>query len=147
MKKEFHPNHNPSGHISHPSRTSLHQLVNRLQNGLLQQAVEKKSIIINDVDKTLSTRTDEDLLSYLIGSIMGNAVYSSSNCCIRVETICTEDAIHVRVKNDGVFIYSSMMFSLGNIVDAATKLGGNISLETEENGMAVIFSISNKKAA
>ncbi len=147
MKQEFHPNYNPSGRVSHPSRTSLHQLVNRLQNGLLQQAVEKKSIIINDVDKTLSIRTDEDMLAYLIGSIMGNAVFSTSNCCIRVETVCTEDAIHVRVKNNGVFIYSSRMFSLGNIVDAATKLGGNISLETEEKGMAVVFSISNKKAA
>ncbi|HMH31585.1 MAG TPA: hypothetical protein VK543_01070, partial [Puia sp.] len=54
--------------ISGNTFNSLHQLVGRLQTGLLQEAGSKKSIIINDVDKSIPVTTDEGTLAYIIGS-------------------------------------------------------------------------------
>jgi len=127
---------------------SLHQLVNRLQAGLLPQAISKRSIIINDIAKTLFVSADEDILAFILGSLISNAVYSTSNCCIRVEAISREGCIQIQVKNNGVFIYSSLMHSLGHIADAARKLEGSICLQNESNsGITVGLSLVPKRAA
>ena len=127
---------------------SLYKLVSKLQVGLLPQATYKKSIIINDVDKSVSIVVDEDILAFVVGSLMSNAIYSTSNCCIRVETILKEGNLQIQVRNNGVFIYSSMMHSLGHIADAARKLEGSICLHNEANsGMTVGLAIASRKAA
>jgi hypothetical protein len=134
--------------ISGNTFTSLHQLVSSLQTGLMQEAGSKKSIIINDVDKSIPVTADEGTLAYVIGSLMSNAIFSTSHCCIHVETIPWEGGWQVRVRNNGVFIYSSMMHSLGHIADAARKLNGIISLQNEGcHAMAVVLSIATRKAA
>jgi signal transduction histidine kinase len=126
----------------------LYDLVSRLQVGLLHQASGKKSVIINDVDKSHSIPVDNEILAYIVGSIMSNAVYSTSDCCIRVETVQRQDAIEVRVRNNGLFRYSSSMNSLGPLAEAARKIGCNIGLEQEENyGMSVILSFATTVAA
>ncbi len=126
----------------------LNTLVSKLISGLLPEAVKKRSILINDVDASVFINADEDELSYIIAGMIGNAVYSTSNCCIRVQAVVSDGKVHLKVRNDGVFIYSSRMYSLGHMVDAARKLGGNISLYSEENrGITVMLSFHSKNAA
>jgi len=130
----------------HP--VSVFQLVSRLQANLLPQAVEKKSFIINDVDKNISVTTDENILAFILSSLVSNAIFSTSNCCIRVETTYTDQGLQLKVRNNGAFLYSTRMYSLGTIVDAAHKLGGSIGLQSEDkDGLTVVFSINTGKAA
>lgn len=131
---------------THP--ISIYQLVNKLQANLLPQAVQKKSFIINDVDRNISITADENILAYIVSSLVSNAIFSTSDCCIRIETIYAENGIQLKVRNNGTFVYSSMMCSLGNIVDAAHKLGGSIGVQSEENNrLTIVFSMVPGKAA
>lgn len=127
--------------------TSLYQLVNKLQLSLLPQATGKKSFIINDVDKSLRVDAEENALSYVIGSLLSNAVYSSSDCCIRVETASAGDQLQIRIRNNSVLAYCSYMHVPGNFIDAAKKLGGNIGLEKEGNSViTLVFSLAKNAA-
>lgn len=130
------------------NHTHLNSLVSKLVSGLLPEAVAKRSFIVNEVDASVFIDADQQKLSYIIGGMVGNAVYSTSECCIRVETIFNQGALHLKVSNDGVFIYSSRMHSLGHIVDAAREMGGNISLYSEKNrGITVMLSFVSKNVA
>lgn len=126
----------------------LYELVHRLQLVLLPQAVEKKSFIVNHIDRSLAIKADEDLLAFIVGSLMNSAVCSTSNGCIQIETAYCGAEIQIRVRNNGVFFYSSPSHSLGHVADAARKLGGNINLYNNKyEGMIAVFSLSKENAA
>ena len=108
--------------------------MNRIQASLLPQAIDKKSLIINEVDKKDAVRMDENILAFIVGGLVSNAVCSTSNACIRVEAICGEKETQIVVRNTGLFVYSPHMFSLTTIMTAARKLGGSISLQKEVTG-------------
>jgi K+-sensing histidine kinase KdpD len=127
---------------------SVYEIVKKLQTGLLPLSIQKKTIIINDADKSLSVFVDENILAFVIGSLMINAVYSTYNCCIKVEASVKQGKIFIRINNNGMFVYSSLMSSLQGIAQAAQKLNGHICVQSEEPGaMIAIFSMPSKKAA
>ena len=127
--------------------TSLYELVKKLQISLLPQATGKKSFIVNDIDQSVTVAAEENSLAYIIGNLLSNAVYRTSECCIRVETECVAGQHHIRIRNNGAFAYSSYMHSLVHFVDVARKSGGNIGLETEENsGITVVYSLAKNAA-
>ncbi|HTE11754.1 MAG TPA: hypothetical protein VK645_12295 [Chitinophagaceae bacterium] len=127
--------------------TSLYELVQKLQISLLPQATGKKSFIVNDIDKNVTVVAEENSLAYIIGNLLSNAIYRTSNCCIRVETEFIAGQHQIRIRNNGAFAYSSYMHSLVHFVDVARKSGGNIGLETEENnGVTVVFSLAKYAA-
>ena len=118
--------------------TSLYQLVSKLQLSLLPQATGKKSFIINNVDKALSLHAEENALSFVIGSLLSNAVFSSSDCCIWVDTAATGNQLQIRIRNNGGTAYSNYCQVPGNFVDAARQLGGNIGFENESNQVTTL---------
>jgi len=125
---------------------SLYEIIKKLQTGLLPLSIQKKTVIINDADKSLSVFADENILAFVIGSLMTNAIYSTYNCCIRVQVSIIQNKILIRISNNGMFIYSSLMNSLQSVAKAAQKLNGHISLESEERGaVTTIFSMPSKK--
>jgi hypothetical protein len=127
--------------------TSLYQLVNKLQVSLLSQAANKKSFIINDIDKSLGVFAEEHALAYVIGSLLSNAVHSTSDSCIRIETATLGDRLQIRIRNNSAFVHSSYIHMPGNFVDAAKKIGGNIGLETDENSaITLVFSLARYAA-
>ena len=142
MKNHFRQEPCPAVPSFSTPSVSLYSIVSRLQAGLLPQAVGKKSLIINDVNKDLALRADENILAFVVGSILSNAVFSTSSSCIRVETVWSESAVTLRVRNNGMFSYHSGMYSLGNILHAARRIGGDIGLQTEDGGrLTVIFTL------
>ena len=124
--------HAPSAIATEP--ISLHGLVNRIQASLLPVAIDKKSFIVNEVDEKQAVTVDENILAFIIGGLVSNAVCSTSNACIRVEAICGEKDTRIVIRNTGLFIHSPQMFSLTTIMTAARKLGGSISLQKEITG-------------
>ena len=130
------------------SQVSIYQLVNKLQTSLLPHAVKKRSFIINDVEKDLCVAGDENMLSFIVSGLLSNAIFGKPGSCIRIEARTNEQGVQLKIRSNGSFTYSSRLYSLGNIMDAARQAGGNIGLLTEANsGMAIVFSIANKKAA
>ncbi len=127
--------------------TSLYQLVNKLQHSLLSQAASKKSFIINNIDKSVAVFAEENTLAYVIGNLLSNAVYSTSDCCIRVETVFKADQLQIRIRNNSAFVYSSYIHIAGNFVAAAKQIGGDIGLETEgNNAITLVFSLAKQAA-
>jgi C4-dicarboxylate-specific signal transduction histidine kinase len=126
---------------------SLYELVRKLQSSLLRETVAKKSIIVNDIDESIHVQANEHLLAFIIGSMMSNAVFSTVNTCIHVDAVKKDEGFQIRVRNNGVFIYSSLMHSLGNIVDAARKINGRISLADDNRSISVILDMVSKNAA
>jgi light-regulated signal transduction histidine kinase (bacteriophytochrome) len=122
---------------------ALHKLVDKVQTGLLPNAIDKNSFIINDVKEDLVVMADEDILAFVIGALISNAICSTSNSCIRVETVSRERQIQIIVRNNGKFDYSPGMHSLVTMTGAARKLGGIISLQSEpRGGFAVVLSMA-----
>jgi hypothetical protein len=121
----------------------LHRMVSRIQTSFISQAVAKKSIIINEVDKNVQVFADDVILSFLLGCLISNAVCSTTHSCIHVETTQSPDGIQIAVRNNGKFDYSPGMHSLITMSNAASKLGGIIRLKSEpRGGFAIILSIN-----
>jgi len=97
--------------VNHAS-TCLHELVKKLQISLLPQATSKKSFIVNDVAASVALPAEENTLAYIIGNLLSNAIYRTSECCIRVETECIGGQHQIRIRNSGAFTYSSYIHSL-----------------------------------
>ena len=137
-----HAHFSASGNV-----TSLYQLVNKLQMSLLPQATGKNSFIINNVDKAVSVNAEENALSFVIGSLLSNAVFSSSDCCIRVETASAGNQLQIRIRNNSAVVYSSYTHVPGNFVDAARQLGANIGLEKEgTRAITLVLSLLKNSA-
>jgi hypothetical protein len=136
------------GNSSFAKPTLVHQIVSNLQTVLMPESLTKKTLIINDADKTLCVIADENIPAFITRDLMSDGIYSTNNCCIRVEALRHQNNILVRVSNNGVFVYSRLMHSLGNIAAAAQKLQGGICIQRGEPGkMTVIFSMPSKIAA
>ena len=121
----------------------LHRLVSHLQNSLMPRAVAKKSFIVNNVDKKHIAFTNENTLAFIVGGLIGNAICSSCEACIWVETIHEGNQIRLLVRNAEKFTYSTEMDSLTGILSAAGNAGVNIDLQREPTGaFTVIISMA-----
>jgi C4-dicarboxylate-specific signal transduction histidine kinase len=121
----------------------LHRLIDQLMVGLLPLVTGKKSFIINDVDQTFHLQTDENLLAYVLGNLLSGAINGTENVCIRVEAICNNDGVQIRVRNNGSYFYSTVSNGFSHVVQAARQLGGNISIYNQHNeGTTLTFSMA-----
>jgi C4-dicarboxylate-specific signal transduction histidine kinase len=120
------------------SSVSLHTLVNQLMNSFIPLAVAQKSFIINDIDKTFNLQADEQVLAYVVGNLLHNAITSSKNVCIRVEAVKTAKGLEIRVRNNGSYFYSTVSHGFSHILNAARSLGGSINIYNQRNEGTVI---------
>jgi signal transduction histidine kinase len=137
-----------SAHKVTATPVPLHDLVNQLMNGLLPLVTGKKSFIINDVDRTFQLQTDENVLAFVVGNLLSGSVNSTENVCIRIEAILCEECVQIRVRNNGTYFYSTVAHSFSQVVEAARRLGGNISIYNQQNqGTTITFSIARQRIA
>lgn len=121
----------------------LHRLIDQLMVGLLPLVTGKKSFIINDVDQTFHLQADENLLAYVLGNLLSGAINGTENVCIRVEAVCNNDGVQIRVRNNGTYFYSTVSNGFSHVVQAARQLGGNISIYNQHNeGTTLTFSMA-----
>lgn len=117
---------------------SLYHLVDKLMDSFIPLAVSKRSFIINDIDPALNMEADEQVLAFVVGSLMSNVITSSKSVCIRVQAKKTENGIQVRVSNNGSFFYSTVANSFAPVVEAAKQLGGHINIYNQKHEGTVI---------
>ena len=130
--------------VANPTTSiSLHNLVDRLMDSFIPQAVAKNSLIINDVNADFDIQADEQVLAFVVGNLLSNVISSSKSVCIRVEAVRKENGIHVRVRNNGAFFYSTVAHSFAPVLEAAKQLGGSINIYNQKNeGTVITFSMA-----
>lgn len=117
---------------------SLYKLVDQLMNSFIPLAVNQHSFIINDVAKTFEVDADEQVLAFVVGNLLNNAISCSHAVCIRIEAEKRSDGIHIRVKNNGSTYYSTIAHGFSQVVAAARSLGGHINIYNQRHEGTVI---------
>ena len=101
--------------VSNDHNVSLHHLVNRLMDSFIPLAVSKHSFIINDIDAAFKVQADEQVLAFVIGNMMENAIRHSRSACVRIDVIRKYNGIQVRIRNNGACYYSTVFNSYANV--------------------------------
>jgi C4-dicarboxylate-specific signal transduction histidine kinase len=117
---------------------SLQQLVSRLLDSFIPVAVAQNSFIINDVDASVQLKADEQVLAFVVGNLLNNAINSSKSVCIRVEAVKTETGVQIRVRHNGASYHSTVAHSFSQVIEAARSLGGNINIYNQRHEGTVI---------
>jgi len=134
---------NPQAPTTASNMVSLHQLVSRLLDSFIPVAVDNNSFIINDVQPDLQLRADEQVLAFVVGNLLTNAINSSKSVCIRVEASKTEAGVQIRVRHNGASYYSTVANSFSQVIAAARSLGGNINIHNQRHeGTTITFYLA-----
>ena len=130
-------------HTTSTAAVSLHKLVDNLMNSFIPLAVTQKSFIINDVEEAFELDANEQILAFVVGNLLNNAITCSKSVCIRVEAVKKADGVQIKVRNNGAFFYSTVAHGFSQVVDAARSLGGNINIYNQKNeGTVITFSMA-----
>lgn len=124
--------------VPNSNEVSLHTLVDRLMDSFIPLAVAKRSFIINDIDPEMTIKADDQVLAFVVGSLMSNMIGSSKSVCIRVQAKRTEQGIQLRVSNNGTFFYSTVANSFAPVIEAARQLGGHINIYNQKHEGTII---------
>jgi C4-dicarboxylate-specific signal transduction histidine kinase len=122
---------------------SLHQLVDQLMDSFIPLAANQKSFIINDVDEAFQLQANEQVLAFIVGNLLNNAITSSESICIRIEALKKPEGILIRVRNNGAHFYSTVAHGFSDVVAAARSMGGNIDIYNQRHeGTVVTLSMA-----
>lgn len=123
------------------SRIFLHDFVNALTDGLLPLAVDRKSLILNEIDRRLELDADEHMLAYVLWNLLNRVIHSTHEECIRVESITNGDHTMIRVRNAGAYFYRTVSQGFRQVQHAAEQLGGSISIDqSDDHGTTVALT-------
>ena len=131
--------------IARPSTTSvsLHKLVDKLMNSFIPLAVANKSFIVNDIEADFELEANEQILAYVVGNLLNNAITCSKSVCIRIEAVKDPKGLQIRVRNNGTFYYSTVAHGFSEVVEAARSIGGNINIYNQRHeGTVVTLSMA-----
>lgn len=122
---------------------SLHTLVDQLMLSFIPLAVSKNSFIVNDVNEAFELQADKEVLAFVIGNLLNNAITSSDHVCIRLEAVKQPKGIQIRVKNNGANFYSTVAHSFSEVCAAARSIGGSINIYNQKHeGLVITFSLA-----
>jgi C4-dicarboxylate-specific signal transduction histidine kinase len=117
---------------------SLHKLVDQLMNSFIPLAATQKSFIINDVEEAFQLNANEQVLAFIVGNLLNNAITSSQSACIRIEALKQPEGILIRVRNNGTHFYSTVAHGFSQVVAAARSMGGDINIYNQRHEGTVI---------
>jgi len=129
-------------------KVSLHQLVNDLLTSLQPLAMKRNNIILNGVPQGLCFVAEENVLAYVLWTMLSNVVNEKKNECIHVQTLVDDDRTMICIKDAGNYIYRALAPEYRKIQEAAEQIGGCINLYNDDcGGSNIVFSISNGRMA
>jgi hypothetical protein len=124
------------------SRIFLRDFVNALTDGLLPLAVDRKSLILNDIDRQLELNADEHMLAYVLWNLLNRVIHSTQEECIHIESVVSGGHTMIRVRNAGIYFYRTVSQAFRQVQFAAEQLGGSISIDhcgTHGTSVALTF--------
>lgn len=120
------------------SPVPLHKLVDQLMHSFIPLAVTQHSFIINSVDESFQLQADEQVLAFIVGNLLNNAIVSSHNACVRIEAVKKPQGVQIIVRNNGANFYSTVANGFSQVVAAARSMGGNINIYNQKHEGTVI---------
>jgi C4-dicarboxylate-specific signal transduction histidine kinase len=116
----------------------LHKLVDQLMQSFIPLAVNQHSFIINSVDENFQLNADEQVLAFIVGNLLNNAIVSSHDACVRIEAVKKAQGVQIIVRNNGAHFYSTVAHGFSQVVAAARSMGGNINIYNQKHEGTVI---------
>lgn len=130
------------------AKVSLHELVSELVGSLLPATIRSHNLILNEIPRDLRVGADENMLAYVLWSLINGAVQNAHNECIHIEAITAGDRLMIRIKDVGAYFRYAISREYRQVQHVAEQLGGSISIENgKEYGMNAAFCISNSLVA
>jgi len=120
------------------SSVPLHKLVDQLMDSFVPLAATQHSFIINNVEESFQLNADEQVLAFIVGNLLNNAIVSSHNACVRIEAVKKPEHIQIIVRNNGANFYSTVANGFSQVVAAARTMGANINIYNQKHEGTVI---------
>ena len=126
----------------------LHELVSGLVQSLLPLTIRRHNLVLNEISRDLRVGADENMLAYVLWSLINGAVQSTQNECIHIETITVGDRLVILIKDVGTYFHHTISREYRQVQYVAEKLGGSISIENgKDYGTNAAFYVSNSLVA
>lgn len=123
---------------------NLKQMVAQLIKGITPLAVSKKSFIINDIHPDLEINTDENMMAYVVGSMLNSSINVTENDCLHVTAKVFSNIIIIHIKDNFSSFNNSIAYDLELLQPVANKLGGCVCYDGNTiKGTSIAFSFTN----
>ena len=133
---------------THFAKVSLHELVSGLVQSLLPVTIPRHTFFLNEIPRDIIVEADENMLAYILWSLINGAIQSTQNGCIRIEAITADDRLTIRIKDVGAYFRHTISKEYRLVQHVAEMLGGSISIESDmEYGVNAAFCISSSLVA
>lgn len=130
------------------AEVSLHELVSELVQSLLPLTIKRRNLVLNEIPRDLRVGADENMLAYVLCSLLNGAIQSTQNECIHIEAITVGDRLMILLKDVGTYFHHTISREYTQVQHVAEKLGGSISIENgKEYGTNAAFYVSNSLVA
>jgi len=130
------------------AKISLHKVVSDLVQSMLPSMVRRHNLVLNEIPRDLFIEADENMLAYVLWSLINGANQSTRSECIHIEAITMDDRMMIRIKDVGTYFHHAISREYRQVQDVAEKLGGSISIENgTDYGTNASFCISNSLLA
>jgi hypothetical protein len=122
------------------AKISLHGLVSELVQSLLPATIRRHNLVLNEIPRDLRIGADENMLAYVLWSLINGAIHSTQNECIHIEAVTVGARLVIRIKDVGAYFHHTISREYRQVQHVAEKLGGCISIE---NGKAAFGVVNN----
>ena len=112
------------------AKVSLHELVSGLMQSLLPLAIKRNSLVLNEISRDLRFPADENMLGYVLWSLINGAIQSTHNECIHIEAVTEGDRLLIRIKDVGAYFPHTISREYRQVQHVAEMLGVRISITT-----------------
>jgi len=113
----------------------------------IQLAVNKSSLIINDINDDLTTETDEKTMNVVIANILDMLIRHTDENCIKLSAKQYNKEILIYIDSHKPFDQSCKNSNFEKLQLIAEKIGGRITVVNYAAGPSVIFSFPNMVTA
>lgn len=130
------------------AKISLQELVSELIRSLLPLTIRRHNLVLNEISRDLRVEADENMLAYVLWSLINGAIQSTQNECIHIEAITVGDRLMIQIKDVGTYFHHTISRDYRQVQHVAEKLGGSISIENgKEYGTNAAFYVSSSLVA
>lgn len=123
---------------------SLHHLVNEVVTDVLPFAVQRRTLIINDVQPGLDVNINEQQLTSLLKNLLCETIMNTQDDCLRVMAKAFNAITLVHVRNNDFRSEQIITANLQQFEGIAEQLGGCLSVTKNKlYGASVSFTFLN----
>lgn len=125
----------------------LHRTIRKTLSAQIQLAVNKNSLIINDINSKLTTETDEKIVNAVIANILDIMIRHTETNCIRLSAKEYNSEMLVYIDSNKSFDKNCSNANFEQLQLIAEKISGRITVVNYSIGPSVVFSFLNALTA